>query len=127
MAARSSYRSLLAINSSRLGASTPPGVLEGKAGTPAWNGGRNDGNLARGDAVRPGLVARPKRIDPLVQLLQPLQRLLEGLHGHAAVCGSGDPAAAGASPQFGEVGHVRSLLMARARAKASSIPLMGPK
>jgi hypothetical protein len=43
-----------------------------------------------------------------------------------AVFGCGGPAASGASPQLGEVGHVRSLLMARARAKAS-IPLMGPK
>ena len=86
-----------------------------------WNG--------RGTATarQPGLVVRPERLDPLVQLLQPLQRLLEGLHGQAAVFSGGGPAASGASPQLGEVGHLGTFLMATARAKASSIPLMGPK
>lgn len=101
--------------------STPPGVFEGRAGTPAWNG------RGTAPARQPGLVVRPERLDPLVQLLQPLQRLLEGLHGQVAVFSCGGPAASGASPQLGEVGHLGTFLMATARAKASSIPLMSPK
>ena len=48
-------------------ASTPPGVFEGRAGTPVWNG------RGTAPARQTGLVARPERFDPLVQLLQPLQ------------------------------------------------------
>ena len=90
---------------------TPPSCSQGRAGTSAWNGVCNGFGIlpgGRADAGHPGLVAGAQGLDPVAQVFQSLQGLLEGLHRLLACLFGGCSLTSVASPELGEVGHRRS-------------------
>jgi hypothetical protein len=88
-----------------------PELFSGKAGTSAWNGVCNGLGMlpgGRADAGHPGLVAGAQSLDPVAQVFQSLQGLLEGLHRLLACLFGGCSLTSVASPELGKVGHRRS-------------------
>jgi hypothetical protein len=58
----------------------------------------------RADAGHPGLVAGAQSLDPVAQVFQSFQGLLEGLHRLLACLFGGCSLTSVASPELGEVG-----------------------
>src|SRR4029453_2788108 len=95
-----------------------PELFSGKAGTSAWNGVCNGLGMLPGghaDAGHPGLVAGAQSLDPVAQVFQSLQGLLEGLRRLLACLLGGCSLTSVASPELGEVGIVVPLSWGRAQ------------